>query len=273
MGSASAAAEAPPQRIVSLNLCVDQILIDLVAPERIAALSFLATDATMSAVAHRAHAYKRVRGAAEDVLVLDPDLVFAGRYSTPATRNLLRRLGKRVVVVDQPATLDGIRRLIRLLATAVGAAERGEAMIAAFDRRLAHAVDAKNRRDEHQPTAMALEVNSIVSLPGSLLDDVLQFVGLKNMAATLGHSRGGRVALETLVLTPPDVLVLANAPEDFRTVLADNLRHPVLKTLQSSRPHVALPMWSTLCGTPYVATAVERLADARRQVLAVGGTP
>jgi len=268
-----------PQRIVSLNMCVDQILIDLVAKDRIAALSFLATDRTMSAVAERAKNYPRVKGAAEGVLALDPDLVIAGSYSTPATRNLLQRLGKRVVVVKQPATIEGVRNLITQLADLVGAPKRGHEMIAAFDQRL-HKATAEDARAKspgraksagaNPPTALAVQVNSIVSMPGTLLDDALTRAGLKNSARDLVRGKSGRVPLELIVRHPPDVLVMANAPEDFKTVLADNLRHPVLDTLTKNRPVVSLPMWSTLCGTPYVVTAVERLVAARRAFEATG---
>jgi len=268
---------AKPQRIVALNLCVDQILIDLVAKERIAALSFLATDRAMSAVAQRAQAYPRVRGAAEGVVALNPDLVIAGSYSTPATRSLLKRLGKRVAVVKQPATIDGVRGLITNLAALVGEPQRGHQMISDFDQRLGDAMGPKGAKrsppDRAKPTALAVQVNSIVSVSGTLLDDALRLAGLKNSARELVRGRSGRVPLELIVQQPPDVLVLANAPEDFKTVLADNLRHPVLAEITKHRPVVSLPMWTTLCGTPYVATAVERLVSGRRAYEQQGETP
>lgn len=266
---------ASPQRIVSLNLCVDQILIDLVPKERIAALSFLATDKAMSAVADRARSFRRVRGEAEGVIALNPDLVIVGTYSTPATRNLLQRLGKRVVTVEQPATINGMRALVKRLADLVGAPEKGRDMIAAFDRRIRNAtasIPANETVGTGAPTALAMEVNSIVSTPGTLLDDALKHAGVHNTAQELVIGSGGKVPLETIVTHPPDVLVFANTPEDFKTVLADNLRHPVLADLSKTRPVVTLPMWGTLCGTPYVATAVERLAAARR-ALDSGGSP
>ena len=270
LASGARAASDKPQRIVSLNLCVDQILIDLVAKERIAALSFLATDRAMSAVAKRADTYPRVRGAAEGVVALNPDLVIAGSYSTLATRSLLHRLGKRVVVVTQPATIDGVRGLISNLAELVGEPERGRQMTAAFDQRLQkatdHAPSQRASQSSSRPTALAVQVNSIVSMSGTLLDDAIRLAGLKNSAQDVAVGRSGRVPLEMIVRQPPDVLVLANAPEDFKTVLADNLRHPVLVNLTKERPVVSLPMWSTLCGTPYVATAVERLVAARRKL-------
>lgn len=272
-----ASAAAKPQRIVSLNLCVDQILIDLVAKDRIAALSFLATDPTLSAVAERAKSYPRLRGEAEAILELNPDLVLVGAYSTPATRLLLQRLGKRVEVVHQPMTLAGIRDLVTHLADLVGAPERGKAMIAAFDKRLqdATALPGGAHVDPllKKPTALILEVNNIVSSKGSLLDDALTYAGLENTAGHGVAAPGGRVTLETLIAAPPDVLVLANTPDDFKTVLADNLRHPALRAIRKDRPVVTVPMWASLCGTPHVATAVEQFAAARRQAMAMEPGP
>lgn len=263
-----ARSEEKPQRIVSLNLCVDQILIDLVDKKRIAALSFLATDQAMSAVADRAENFPRVRGSAEGVLSHNPDLVIAGAYSTPATRNLLQRLGRRVEVVQQPTTVGGVRELILKLAGLVGAPQRGREMVAAFDKKLQDAaklIPRAGNTDAELPSALAIHVNSIVSMPNTLLDDALSRAGFRNAAQDMTSASSGRVSLEALVRHPPDVLVFANTPSDFRTVLADNLHHPVLKSLSRGRPVVTLPMWATLCGTPYVATAVDRLSAARQQ--------
>lgn len=260
----------PPQRIVSLNLCVDQILIDLVEPDRIAALSFLSTDRSMSAVAARAQDFARVRGTTESILALQPDLVIAGAFSTPATRQLLKRLGTRVVEVAQPATIGGVRTLVRQLAKLVGSPERGQAVVAAFDARIAEAkaLAAPNKTDAHRsPTALAIQVNNIVSPPGALLHDAMRLAGLRNLAEEMPASRRGRVALETIATSPPDILVFANSPADFTTVLSDNLRHPIYRTLAEQRPAVRLPMWATLCGTPYVAEAVMRLARARAELM------
>ena len=72
-----------PRRIVSLNLCTDQLLM-LLAPERIAALSILATDPLLSVMAAEARRYPLVRGDAEEVLRFDPDLVVAAPFAARA---------------------------------------------------------------------------------------------------------------------------------------------------------------------------------------------
>ena len=70
----AAPAHAAPERVVSLNLCADQLLV-LLAPERVAALSTLSRDPALSHVAPQAAALSQVRADAEAVLRLRPDLL------------------------------------------------------------------------------------------------------------------------------------------------------------------------------------------------------
>lgn len=252
-----------PQRIVSINLCTDQLLVGLVERSRIAAVSRLAADPALSAVADRIEGLKRVSGSGEEVLALAPDLVVTNEFSTPHVVALLRRVGVPVVVVPIADTFDGIRNAIRVLATSVGEAARGEAMIADFDRRLATASPLSPFR----PTALAYQVNSLTSESGGLIDAAMSAAGFVNAAALRTLGPGGRLPLETFLAHPPDLVVLANDPEAFRTVTADNLRHRAFRDLLARRRHVHIPMPLWLCGTPAIATAVEELGRERARLI------
>lgn len=250
---------ASPRRIVSLNLCTDQLLVDLVARERIAAVSFLATDRSLSAAAGKLRGLHQVRGTAEEVLALSPDLVIAGEYTTGPTVNLLRRLGVNVVVVPLATDFAGMKQTLRTLAEATGEKEKAEQIIADFDERLAGARSLVPAR----PTAIAYQVNSLASGPGTLLDAALEAAGFRNLAREMTLGPAGRLPLEELVSAPPDLIVLGNGPGDFKTVLADNLRHPAFTLLLNKRPHVHLPMPLWMCATPRIADAVEILASMK----------
>ena len=257
------AGETPqkPQRIVSLNLCVDQILLDLVPRERLQGLSFLAADPSMSLLHREAKGIAAIRGEAEEVLSLEPDLVLAGEYTTGATVDLLRRLGRRVEVVPMASSFAAIRDVVRKVAKLTGEETSGERMIAEFDRRLdaSRAIDGPAPR----PRAVAFQVNSLASGPGSLVDEVLLTAGFENVARKARLGPGGRMPLESLISDPPDVIVRANSARDFRTVLGDNLRHPAFKALEQERPSIHMPMNEWLCGTTHIVKAVARLAAAR----------
>jgi len=260
---AAAGSAGAPRRIVSLNLCTDQILLDLVPRERIAALSELAADASLSAMAAEARGLRAIRGTAEEVLALDPDLVIAGAFTTPATVDLLKRVGRRVVTVPLASDFAGIRAATAEIAKAVGEEKRGAEIIARLDARLA-AVAAGVPAE--RPSVVAYQVGSLASGAGSLLDQALAAAGLRNLAREKNLGALGRMSLEQLVLDPPDLVVLAHAADDFRTVLADNLRHPAFTTLIARRPSLHLPMPLWMCGTARIADAVEALAEARERL-------
>jgi iron complex transport system substrate-binding protein len=266
----SRAGAEPAQRIVSLNLCTDQILIDLVPASRIRALSHVAADAASSSIADRAATFTRIRGDAEEVLALDPDLIVTTEFSTPTTVSLLERLGRRVVKVPFAHDLDGVRTAVTRIAEAVGAADAGKAIVANLDRRLAALASVPH--DGPAPTAVIYQVNSLVSGAGTLEDEALRIAGFRNVAPELNLDPGGRVALEAIVAHPPDLVVLSGPSGEYRTVVADNLTHPALAAVMRQRAKLVVPWRHWLCGTPYIADAIEALVAARRR-LAPGKPP
>jgi iron complex transport system substrate-binding protein len=253
------AAEAP-RRIVSLDLCTDQLMIELAPRERIAAVTHLAADASVSAIPERARGIPITHGGAEDVLRLDPDLVLAGPFGVRGTVDLLQRLGRRVVIVPQPQDLSGVRAAVEAVAEAVGESAKGAALVADFDRRLAALAP---RTQGAGPAAVIYQIGGSVLGPGSLADAALAAAGFRNAAGSYRLTRGGQVPLEVLVADPPDLLVLSSTPGEYRTVLADNLRHPAIAILRRQHASIELAWRHWLCGTPHIIEAVERLAAAR----------
>ena len=109
-GRPHAAGRQPPRRIVSLDLCTDQLLVELVRARahRRRDASGRPTPA-VSAIPEKARGIPITHGGAEDVLRYDPDLVLAGPFGVRGTVDLLQRLGRSVVVVPQPQDLAGVR--------------------------------------------------------------------------------------------------------------------------------------------------------------------
>ncbi len=256
---APAVADVAPQRIVSLNLCTDQIVVDLVPRGRIRAVSHLAADPLVSAVAEKAKGIPWTRGNAEEVLSFQPDLVIAGEYTTPATVALLERLGLKILKVPGASDFEGVRTVTRLVADAVGEREQGERMLSDFDRR----IGATSADESARPTAVVYQVNNLASGPGSIADNVLRAAGFSNLTARLDLGPGGQLPLEALVANPPDLIVLSGPIDEYRTVVADNLRHPALTELMRTRKTATLPWRLWLCATPHLADAVERLVAMR----------
>ena len=93
MASSPLARAEVPARIVSLNQCLDAILVELVPTERIAAISHYSRDPLRSPIAALAQRLPITYESAEEIVALRPDLVLASRHSAIPTRNALRRVG------------------------------------------------------------------------------------------------------------------------------------------------------------------------------------
>ena len=72
---AGAAVAAPPERVVSMNLCTDQLAMMLAAPGQLVSVSHLASEVQSSSMVEEARAYPMNRGQVEQVFLMRPDLV------------------------------------------------------------------------------------------------------------------------------------------------------------------------------------------------------
>lgn len=255
-----------PRRIVSIHLCADQLVLALADRNRIAALSWLATEPARSYMAAAAQGIPAVAGSAEEVVALRPDLVLAGFRSGRATVRALRALGYRVEDLRFAGDFEAIRRQIRRVAHLVGRPARGETLIADMDRRLAAA-----RRDipAVRPVAAIYQPMGFTSGRGSLEDALLAAAGFDNLAVRLGLGALGHLPLETVVASKPDLLVNWMGDDPNPSLSRASYAHPALA--RAPWRVVALPNTFWACGSWYSARAVERLADIRRTLQT--GTP
>lgn len=256
---AGTAAAAAPQRVVSLNLCTDQYLLALADREQIAALTTFAADPAMSAGAQQAAGIRLIRGAAEEVVRLDPDLVLGGTFTRRETRAMLRRMGYRVVDVPTAESFDAVRATTRDLAALLGHPDRGERLIADLDRAL-----AEDGGDDAAagPTALYFQRRGFANGAKSLMTEIMASAGLRNAAAAMGLQRTGRVDMEAVVTIRPDILLLDSLTPRLEDQGTHLLRHPALTATVPPERRIAMPQALVICGGPMTATAVARLRSA-----------
>ncbi len=259
----AATSDAKPGRIVSINLCADELLIALADPEQIASLSVYATDPQLSYFSDRAKTFRHDAGEAETVVDLEPDLVLAGRYTKRATRDMLSTLGYRVDLLDPARNIDESIAQIRQVASLVGHPERGEALVtrieAARDRAMAASTDSP-------PTAAVYQRRGYVTGGDTLTGELMTTVGFANAGGELAGDRGGFVRLERLIAEPPDFLLVTTAtiaPADQGEAL---LAHPALADLYPASRRILLPERLTVCGGPSLPDALDWLSSEARRV-------
>lgn len=239
-------ADAAPSRILSLNLCADQLLIALADRGQIAGVTQLATDRAMSAAAAEARGLRPTRGDAEDVLAIAPDLILAA----PGPDR--RTVAPHAVVIVPPAnSLEEIFAQIAKVAAAVGHPARGTALIARMRADLAQV-----RPVGSGAVAAYYQRRGYMTGAGTLVDEMMARLGLVNLAETLGKAPLARLSLEELVAARPDFLIVeadaARAADEGSAML----RHPALAGI----PRLIVPEAWTVCGGPAYVRAVRTLA-------------
>ncbi|KIC32190.1 ABC transporter substrate-binding protein [Leisingera sp. ANG-S5] len=256
---AATGAFAGPSRVVSMNLCTDQLAMLLAAPGQLASVSYIARDTRASAMADAAMAYPVNHGLAEEIYLLQPDLVIAGAYSTPATTDMLRRLGVPVVVFQPASSLQDVRARILQMGRVLGREETARALLADYDQRLAKLGQA----GPEAPRAGLYAANGFTSGSMTLAGRILRAAGLRNIADELGYAHSGHMPLELLALSAPELLI-GTSPYPRASRSEDNLAHPVVRQLAARSGAGQMRDADWVCGTPHVLRAVETLAAERR---------
>lgn len=256
-------ADEKPSRIVSTNLCTDQLVLLLADRDRIASVTTRAADPDVSNVVDRAAGVTLNEGRAEEILVLKPDLVVTDHYWNRRTSGFMEKLGVRVHGVDWADSIAQIKTVIRDVAGAIGETARGDAMIAELEARLA---GVAQRSSGARVRTVIFEPNGFTSGQGSLADELMQLAGLENLAIQAGYGTGSIISIESLVMLKPDLLLVNThrLSGDSRAELV--LRHPALADLRPAPRQEWIPSRLWLCPGPWIADAAERMMAAGNSV-------
>jgi len=246
-----------PRRIVSFNLCADQLVVALADSDQIAALSPYAKDPNLSIVAEQAGRFRTLDWSAEGTIALEPDLVLVGPSDRRETRRMLTAHGVPVFEVGLVTDIAAARTQIRTVAAQLGHPDRGEAMVRALDEARARLAAVARGISK---TALVVERGGYVEGPASLAATLLAEAGLRPPPGA-PSGLGGYISLETLLMIRPDLLVLKDPPPQAKDQGALFFTHPAIRTLYPAEQRIALPTRYSLCGGPALVQALDYLAN------------
>jgi iron complex transport system substrate-binding protein len=251
--SAPPPAKAPtvPLRIVSINLCADQLVLALADREQIAGLTENATDAEMSGEAMKARGLPLLSNSAEQILAIEPDLIVGMPASRSAALRALPEQSYPLLDLATANTLDEIYSSIRQTAVAIGHPARGDALIARMQGELAGLPKPGKGR-----VAAYYQRRGYMTGTGTLIDELMTRVGLVNLASKLGKPPLSQLSLEEMVAAEPDYLIVESATDEVTDQGSEMLHHPALKDI----PRISVPQAWTVCGSPAYTEAARSMA-------------
>jgi iron complex transport system substrate-binding protein len=244
----SASALLLAARIASLNLCTDEYLLLLARPEEIASVSFLSQDPLESPLWKVARSHHSNRGSIEQLVGQRTDTVLTMGGGGRASNLIGQRLGVRPVSLRFVTTVGDVRYNLQAVADALGDRSRARPWIARLDR-------LEQSRPRTARDSILLSGGGRSVQPGTAGVEWLRLAGLAQRPL-----RGGQATLETLLVSPPEVLVESRYRRGQVSLGQRWLNHPVVRNAPSRRVATDGRAWT--CMGPLLIGETARLRKA-----------
>lgn len=262
--SFTSSAADKPQRIASMSLCSDELLLLLSDRDNIISLSYLVQDPQYSSLAlQNAVELNDIylnHGQAEEIITLMPDLVLSSRFSSSTATTLLRNQGYPVTSLGFPNTLEQTYLQIAEVASLLQEEQRGSQLIQQIQNTI-NAIQAKLTPAQNI-SAVFYTNNGFSFGSDTLRNDFLNSIGIKNLAAEQGLVGSGKLSLELLIAEKPDFLLIDRVSVHDENLAQALLQHPVLARYFPPEKVIVLPSTLFQCAGPGLIEAYEIMAQA-----------
>ena len=259
----SAAADKP-QRIASMSLCSDELVLLLTDTDNILSLSYLVQDPQYTSLnAESAYDLSNIylnHGQAEEIIALMPDLILSSRFSSTTANTLLQSQGYSVTSLGFPGTLEQAYQQIEEVAALLNEEQRGRELIQQIQNGIN---DVQSATMSSENISAVFYANNGFSFGSNTLrHDFLESIGINNMAAEQGLVGSGKISLELLIAEQPDFLLIDNASNNDEKLAQALLHHPVIARYFPPEKIIVLPSTLFQCAGPGLIEAYEIMARA-----------
>lgn len=256
---AAAAGPSPPRRVASLNLSADEVLIEILPPERLVSVTRWADEPGTSNIVGRVprSIFRIHKVDMERLVALAPDLVVVSEYTDADFLRLLERSGIRHHRMKGLSSPAGVRAAILDLAREVGAADKADRLVARYDatlreldRRLG---GAQRPRVLYWAGGMTAGVDTAI---GALIEEA----GGVNVGREIGVRGIAPPGAERAFAADPDVILVGAWPLAVESLMKD----PLLSQMRAVREGriVVMPNELLVALSQYTADACWHLAAA-----------
>jgi iron complex transport system substrate-binding protein len=246
----AAVGEAAPKRAASLNLCTDELLLMLAAPDQIASVTHLSQNPAETPLWQQARRYRRNDGSLVSIAGIRPDLVLTMGGGARDRVRIARRLGMRIIDLPYPQTIADVEKGIADVAAALGRRDRARPWLAAI-------AQLRKSTPGKATDTVWLGGGGRSVAPASLAGQWMALAGFRQRPLP-----GDRMSLEQLLTKPPAVLLRSDYRAGQYSGEQRWLSHPLAKSAGRSRT-IATDGRLWTCMGPLLIREIGRLKAIR----------
>lgn len=259
-----------PERIISLTLGTDEMLLSLVDKSRIKYLSGkIADDAGISNVADQAKSFPKAENNLETIIAAKPDLVLAASWMKKEAIQQLRDAGIPVYCYGTPTNIEEQKKVVLETAHLVGEDAGGQQIVADMDKKLQDiAARLQTLKPGERLSVLSYNTFGSSSGLGTMFDDLAGKADLVNLVSKAGLKQYSQLSREEIVKLNPDIIIIPSwsydkkrDPASFLTELETDKSLAGVNAVKNHRVYM-LPDKHMTCVSQYIVLGVEALAKA-----------
>lgn len=196
-------------RIVSLTLSGDEMLLDLVDTDRIVGLSGkINEDKEMSNIWDRVGKFPKVESNIEVLANLEPDFVIAASWMKKEVLEQIQDVGAKVYIYKTPKNFKEQEQLILELSKLLEVEDNGKKIVKNMEMRLEKLQNRIAKVKDHTPRMLMYTSFETTNGAETTFDDMVNQIGGENVAKSAGIVRNQKISKEKLIELDPEIIII-----------------------------------------------------------------
>lgn len=255
----------PYNRVVSLTLSSDEMLLSLVPKERIQGLSGkINSQKDISFIADKTSGFPVVEGNIEVLMDMNPDLVVAADWMKKDVILQLKSLGVDLFVYKTPNNFAEQKDLILEYSKLLDVEARGKEIVEDMDRRLKILQEKIAKKNLPKPEILLYTPFESTSGANTTFDDMVRLINGRNIAKESGIKNSEKLSKEKIIDLNPEIIIVPIwrdyiDSDDFIKFIKNDKSFENIKAVKNNKVYVILYR-DTTTTSQYMIDGIEKLA-------------
>lgn len=253
-------------RIATINLSGDEMILNLVSSERIVGLSgAINEDEDMSNVCDLAKGFPKIENNIETLLNLDPDLVIGADWIKKENLQYIEDSGINTFIYKTPKTFEDQKKLILDIANLVEEREKGEIIVKDMEIRLKNLQEKMSKVKTESPRIMIYTSLETTSGKNTTFDEFVRLIGGINAVSEMGIEGEIKISKETVIDIDPEIIIVPiwkehiNS-EEFMNFLMNDDSFKDIKAIKNRKIY-GIPFKKLSPTSQYMIDGIENLGE------------